>query len=243
MLTRQDAYGRLIYDYYRGEAATEIVEREDGFISESGGPDAYFAPFRRWPTHHRLAMRWVRGRVLDIGCGAGRASLYLQERGQDVVAIDRSPLAIRTVRLRGVRQARVLSVTAVSPRLGSFDTLLLLGNNFGLLANPRRARWLLARFASLTPAAGRIVAEVLDPYDTKRPEHRRYHRWNVARGRMAGQTRIRVRYRDLATPWFDYLFVSRPELRALLRGTRWRIEHLIDSDGPTYIAVLTKVNT
>lgn len=239
MLTRHDAYGRLIYDYYRGEAATEIVEREDGFLSESGGPDAYFAPFRRWPKHHRLAMRRVRGRVLDIGCGAGRASLHLQQRGHDVVAIDRSPLAIRTVRLRGVRQAHVLSVTALSRRLGSFDTLLLLGNNFGLLTNPRRARWLLARFASLTPVAGRIVAEVLDPYDTKSPEHRRYHRRNLARGRMAGQTRIRVRYRDLATPWFDYLFVSRPELRALLRGARWRVEHLIDSDGPTYIAVLT----
>jgi SAM-dependent methyltransferase len=241
VLARQDAYGRLIYDYFRGESATEIVEREDGFISESGGPDAYFAPFRRWPKHHRLAMRWVRGRVLDIGCGAGRASLYLQQRGLQVVAIDRSPLAIRTVRLRGVRQARILSVTAVSRRLGSFDTLLLLGNNFGLLANPRRAHWLLARFASLTPATGRIVAEVLDPYDTKSPEHRRYQRWNLARGRMAGQTRIRVRYRDSATPWFDYLFGSRAELRALLRGTRWRVEHLIDSDGPTYVAVLNKL--
>lgn len=88
----------------------------------------------------------------------------LQERGHDVLAIDRAPLAIRTVRLRGVRQARVLPVTALSRRLGSFDTLLLLGNNFGLLANARRARWLLARFASLTPDKSSIVAEVLDPF-------------------------------------------------------------------------------
>lgn len=237
---RQDAYGRLVYDYFRGRDATEIVERDDGWISDSGGPLTYFAPYRRWPKHHREAMRWVRGRVLDIGTGGGRAALYLQQRGDDVVAVDNSPLAIKTVRLRGVRDARLLSITQLSRRLGVFDTLLLLGNNFGLLANARRARWLLTRFAGMTPESGRIVAEVLDPYDTKSVEHRRYHRRNRARGRMGGQARIRVRYLDLATPWFDYLFVSRDELRRLVRNTSWQIASVIDSSGPTYIAVLEK---
>ncbi len=182
----------------------------------------------------------MRGRVLDIGAGAGRASLHLQERGHDVLAIDNSALAIRTVRSRGVRNARVISITRISRRLGKFDTILMLGNNFGLFGSSQRARWLLSRFDRMTSASGRIVAEVLDPYDTTRPEHFRYHRRNRARGRMAGQSRIRVRYLDVATPWFDYLFVSRNELRRILRGTRWRVESIIDSAGPTYIAVLRK---
>ena len=173
--------------------------------------------------------------------GAGRVSLYLQTRGHEVLAVDLSPLAIRTVRLRGVRNARILSITQIDGRLGTFDTLVMLGNNFGLFGNLGRARWLLSRFDRMTSASGRIVAEVLDPYDTTRPEHFRYHKRNRARGRMAGQTRIRVRYLDLATPWFDYLFASRNELRAILRGTQWRVERIIDSSGPTYIAVLCKV--
>lgn len=115
--------------------------------------------------------------------------------------------------------------------LGTFETLVMLGNDCGLFGNRKRARWLLSRFDRITPASGRIVAEVLDPYDTKQPEHFRYHTRNRARGRMAGQARIRVRYLDLATPWFDYLFVSRNELRAMLRGTRWRIERIIDFRG------------
>ena len=187
-------------------------------------------------------MRWVRGRILDIGAGAGRVSLYVQQKGHAVLAIDNSPAAIRTVRLRGVRRALVRSITAVDQKLGTFDTLVLFGNNFGLFGNPRRLRWLLRRFAAMTPPSGRIVTEVLDPYDTTRPEHRRYHRWNRARGRMSGQARIRVRYLDLATPWFEYFFVSRAELRAVLRGTQWHVEKIIESNGPTYIAVIGKVN-
>lgn len=236
----QDAYGRLVYDYFRRLRPIELVERDDGWIAPSGGPANYFAPFHKWPPHQRRAMGFVRGRVLDIGTGAGRAALHLQARGHRVLAVDNSPLAVRTARLQGVKQVRVLSITALSTGLGTFDTLLLLGNNFGLLANPRRARWLLRRFRALTSPTGRIVAEILDPYDTTAPEHHRYHRWNRRRGRMAGQTRIRVRYRDLVTPWFDYLFVSPRELRFILRGTGWRIDRLIRSSGPTYIAILIK---
>jgi|GEM_PF-5357719 len=42
------------------------------------------------------------------------------------------------------------------------------------------------------------------------------------------------------TPWFDYLFVSRDELRAIVHGIGWRVARLIDSDGPVYVAVLEK---
>jgi hypothetical protein len=57
---------------------------------------------------------------------------------------------------------------------------------------------------------------------------------------MSGQVRIRIRYRDLATPWFDYLFLSRPELAELVEGTGWSLARTIEDDGPLYVAVLEK---
>jgi SAM-dependent methyltransferase len=218
----------------------EIVERDDGFISASiFGPHAYLAPFRRWPAHHRQGMRYVRGRVLDLGAGGGRVALRLQERGHDVVAVDVSPGAIEVCRRRGVRDARVVSIEDVDESLGSFDTIVMYGNNFGLFASRAKAKRLLRRFARLTSERGRIVAETRDVSRGDDPAHVRYRKRNVARGRLPGQIRIRVRYRDLATPWFDYLMVGRGELRDILDGTGWMLERTIDSDD-TYIAVIDK---
>ena len=241
MREREDAYGRMLHDALEDEDVEEIVERDDGFVMASRfGPAAYLAPYRRWPSRQRRAMRLVRGRVLDVGCGAGRVALHLQERGREVVSIDPSPGAIEACRRRGVHDARVLSLEDVDASLGVFDTIVMLGNNLGLLGSEAKARRLLRRLHRLTSDRGRIVGETLAARETDDPAHLRYHERNRARGRLPGQIRIRVRYRDLATPWFDYLFVSPDELRKLVEGTGWRIARLLDAEETLYVAVLEK---
>jgi SAM-dependent methyltransferase len=237
----QDAYGQLLLAAVDGADVIEIVEREGGFIVGSVfGPKIYLAPFRRWPAHTRQGMRYVRGRVLDVGAGAGRVSLHLQERGHDVVAIDISPGAIEACRRRGVRDARVLAIEDVDERLGEFDTIVMYGNNFGLFASRAKAKRLLRRFHGLTSERGRIVAETRDTRVSDDPAHVRYRRRNVERGRMPGQIRLRVRYRDSVTPWFDYLMVGRDELEDILDGTGWTLARTFDSDD-SYIAVIEKL--
>jgi SAM-dependent methyltransferase len=154
-----------------------------GFIEATGGPEAYLWPFRRWPMHQRRAMRFVRGRVLDVGAGAGRVALHLQERGRDVVAIDISPLAVEVCRRRGVHDARVCAFEDVDATLGTFDTLVMFGNNFGLFGGAAKAGRMLRRLHRLTSPHARIVAESRDVYDTDDPDHLAYHKRNRGRGR------------------------------------------------------------
>ena len=108
----QDAFGRLLRDLVAGREVVEVVERDDGCIF-AGDPSYYLAPLRSWWPQERRAMRFVRGRVLDLGCGAGRVGLHLQARGHDVVGIDVSPLAVQVAQERGLADARVGTVDAV----------------------------------------------------------------------------------------------------------------------------------
>lgn len=236
-----DAFGHEIYDYWKGNRDVfEIVERDDGYIDISGGPSFYFADFKNWPVWQKRAIRLARGRVLDIGCGAGRCLLYLQKKGLDVVGLDNSPLAARVCRERGIKQVYVRPITQIGPDMGIFNTIIMYGNNFGLFGNYKRAKWLLKKMYKITSEKSRIIAEVCDPYRTELPEHLWYHKFNRRRGRMGGQLRLRIRYKKYVSHWFDYLFVTRDELRDILDGTGWLLSRTVNSGSGPYIAVIEK---
>ncbi len=135
-----------------------------------------------------------------------------------------------------------MSISEVNSRFGKIDTILMMGNNFGLFGGPRLARQLLKRFYNMTSPDARIVAESLDIYKPPvDPVHAQYQASNRPRGRMSGQVRMRIRYRRYATPWFDYLLVSRPEMIEILQGTGWKIKRFITSKkSPAYVAIIEK---
>ena len=239
----QDAFGHSMHDYLNGIRGAEVTERDDGAVNVGGGPAVYFGPYRKWHPLERQAMRYVRGRVLDIGCGAGRHSLYLQDRGHDVVATDNSPLAIEVSKKMGVKDARLLGITEIGPGLGTFDTVIMLGNNFGLFGTPERAKRLLRRFYRASSRKGRIVASTVDPYATDDPDNLAYHAANKAKGRMGGQIRLRVRCRRYATPWIPFLIVSRQEMESILEGTGWAVSKYIGTDAAPYVVIIDKAKT
>jgi len=243
MKDHEDAAGHGIYDHFMGKGSFEVVERDDGYVDISGGPKAYFRDYEDWYPTEKETMTHVRGRVLDTGCGAGRHSLYLQEKGFDVLGIDNSPLAINTCRLRGLQKAKVMSITGLSSKLGMFDTILMMGSNFGLFGSFKRAWWLLRRFNKMSCEGARIIAHRTDPYDTAEACYLQHHRLNKQRGRMSGHWRIRTGHKKYATPWFDYLLVSREEMQDILAGTGWEMERFIGTDGPRYIAAIRKWGT
>jgi SAM-dependent methyltransferase len=237
---KQDAYGRAMLDHLEGRPSWEIVERDDGFFHPGAGPERYFAQHVDWPSHERGAIAVTRGRVLDVGCGAGRVILHLQERGMEVSGLDVSPNAVEVCRRRGAKDVEVRSIASIHPSMGSFDTIVMFGSNFGLFGSWSRARRLLGRMYRMTSGDARVIASTRDPSRTDDEGEIAYMRRNRDRGRMSGQWRIRIRYRDLCTPWFDYLTVTRDELTGIVEGTGWTVDR--DFEGPEgrYAVVLRK---
>ncbi|HEY3006797.1 MAG TPA: methyltransferase domain-containing protein [Micromonosporaceae bacterium] len=247
-----DAFGELMRDALAEETGVgprptiggriprptvEIVERDDGFIN--GAPAArYLTKPADWFSFDHRAVDRLTGHVLDIGTGAGRAALALQDRGLAVTGLDVSPGAVDVARRRGVRDLVVASVDEHSQAGRRYDSFLLLGNNLGLLEGRERAPGFLAALAAMARPGARVVAQGTMPYATTDPVHIAYHERNRRLGRMGGQLRVRVRYRDLATGWFDYLLCTPDELAELVAGSPWRLADVDEADAPQYVAVL-----
>ncbi len=240
---KNDAYGQEIWAFFKGKESFEIVERDDGYFSASSGVKIYFSEYIDWPEHEKKALKQVKGKVLDVGCGAGRHSLYLQKNGFEVTGIDSSPLAIKACKERGLNDAMVLPLGEVEKlKPLKFDTIIMLGNNFGLFGSREKAKEILKIFYETTTSNALIIAETRDPYETDNPAHLEYQEFNKKRGRMPGQLRIRIRFEKHVGEWFDYLIVSKNEMKEILEGTGWQVKEFIDASFSVYVAIIEKIN-
>lgn len=241
MLTdQQDAYGHALSDFLKEKRGCIIAERDDGYFDASEELYPYFFAYNQWPAHEKKAITYVRGTVLDMGCGAGRHSLYLKEQGYTVTSIDISPLAVAVCKARGLQTVYPLSITEITPEFGVFDTLIMLGNGFGLVGTPARALTLFERFKDVTTKRGRIIAGSYTLCHSNRFEHKEYQEANRINGRMQGQMKLRMHHRKYVTPWFDWLTVSKEEMKDIVEKTGWKICEFIDGDEKEYIAVMEK---
>jgi SAM-dependent methyltransferase len=236
----EDTYGQEIMAFHQGRKVSEVVERDDGYIADAMSLSTYFSSYDDWDPMEQQAISFVQGRILDVGCGAGRHALYLQKQGFTVLGIDISPLAIEVCRQRGLKNAEVTSIEDVAFPPDSFDTILMMGNNFGLFGNFEKARKLLNRFYTMTSEKALIITSSRDPYQTENPVHLQYHAHNMKNGRMGGQVRIRIRFGKNVGRWFNYLLVSQAEMTEILTNTGWKVKQFLKAEDPDYFAVIEK---
>jgi SAM-dependent methyltransferase len=240
-LREGDAMGELLRDFFHtGRSVGAVAERSDGYALPDLPAETYFAGVEEWTDAEREALGRAKGRILDLGCGAGRHSLYLQEKGSDVLGIDSSPGAIAVSRARGLHNTLRIPVQNVSARLGRFDTVLMMCTNFGLAGTRHGTRALLRTLTQITGPTAKVIGHTLDPHVASQPEHREYRTRNVALGRMPGQMRVRVRYRLITTPWYELLYLALNEVRQVVAGTGWEITDVIRDPDPTYFVILGK---
>ncbi len=246
MNQNQDAFGKHLLAQYckllKGEPITaEIVERDDQYIDLGSMSRLYFSEYNEWSELEQDLIDRAEGKILDIGCGAGRHSLYLQGKGLDITGIDKSSGAIEVSKLRGLEEALVRPIEEIDEfEPNTFDTIIMFGNNFGLFGSAENAKQILAKMYRITTPNAKIIAQSLNPYMTDDEVHLRYHERNRKLGRMAGQIRLRIRYKMYIGEWFDYLFVSPEEMQEIVNDTNWRISEIVKNDGANYFAIIEK---
>jgi len=219
-----DLFADALWQYRETGRADLSIERDDGYSSREDVA-WYFTSPRDFPSHEKAALKFARGRGLDIGCGAGRHALYLQKRGLRVTALDASSRIAELARARGVKDVRVVDVCGARRlpfRDGEFDTVVLFGNNLGICGTLPRFRRMLRELHRITSPRGRILATTRQP-STTNPRHRSYLRHNVARGRAIGQVRLRLAFGGKRGAWFDLLLLSPTDLMQVAAKENWEL--------------------
>jgi SAM-dependent methyltransferase len=236
-----DAFGKALMAHFRGEEAEYLIERDDGYIDTfSYGAGEYFVGYEEWPLHEREAALEAKGRILDVGCGAGREALWLQGRGHEVVAIDISLLALEVSRARGVKDCQLMDVRDLYFPDDYFDTVIMFGNNFGIAGDIMETRRMLDSLQRVTRKDSIVIASTRDPLKTDNPVHLVYHEQNRRRGRPPGLVKIRICFHGECDDWFELLMVGEDELSEVLDPTGWTLEKAYRSEGANYTAILKK---
>ena len=155
-----DLFGEAITDYHNGKYSEDLIT----FISlgvEDKLPLPYlFRDFKEMPVLEQQALELCRGKILDIGCGAGSHSLYLKEKGFDISAIDTSEGAINITRKRGINKAVVQDILEHSGQ--KYDTLLLLMNGIGMAGRIKQLGSFLNHLKTLLNPGGQILTDSTD---------------------------------------------------------------------------------
>lgn len=225
-----DALGQAIFDHYHQLTPDTLWIHNQYGPKEEMPIDTFFRDVNDMPDLELFAINECKGKVLDIGAGAGSHTLLLQDRGVDVTAIDISQLAVQIMQERGVKKASKADIYTYQP--GKFDTLLLLMNGIGLAGDLDGLKNLLIHFKSLLNPEGQILFDSSDIaylYEGDLPAHKYY-----------GEIAYQYQYKQLKTDWFKWLYIDEQTLMSIAAEIGFKADVLVEDEYDQYLVRLTQ---
>lgn len=234
----KDPMGAAILDYQR-QGKTDGLRVLSSMFEEDEMPVAHlFRSKDEMPELEQRALSLARGRVLDVGAGAGCHSLALQQMGfTDVKSIDVSPMSCEAMRLRGVRDVECINL--FDQRLqGGYDTILLLMNGTGIAGKISNLSRFLARLKELLAEGGQVL---IDSSDLKYIYENEDGSFDIdLAGDYYGEVDYQMAYKDIKGDTFDWLYVDYPLLKTIASTTLLHAELIAKGDHYDYLARLSK---
>ncbi|MEO6348802.1 MAG: class I SAM-dependent methyltransferase [Aquaticitalea sp.] len=155
----KDLFGNALLDYQNGNYTEDLITSTN-ISGEDELPLPYlFRSYKDMPKLEQKALQMCKGSVLDVGCGSGSHSLYLQEKGFNVKAIDVSNGAVKVAKKRGVHHVELKNILSET---STFDTILLLMNGTGIFQEVSQVSKYLKHIKSLLNPNGQILIDSSD---------------------------------------------------------------------------------
>ena len=232
----KDILGKAVLDYQTGNYS-EDIKTYSSLDEEDMIPIPYlFRDFKKMPALEQKALKLCKGNIQDIGCGAGSHSLYLQKKGFDVTALDQSPGAIETCKLRGIEHTVLQGIQDF--KLQKYDTLLMLMNGIGIVGKLKNIDQFLSHLKSLLKPKGQILldsSDIIYMYDEDEdggywiPDDQNYY----------GEVTFEMEYRGERSEPLDWLYLDYNTLQRAANANNLTCELVSKGKHYDYLAKLT----
>ena len=231
----KDLFGTAILDYQTNNFPEDIITETT--ISEADAMEVsyLFRSYKEMPKLEQEALQLAKGKILDVGCGAGSHSLYLQEKELEVTSIDISENAIKACALRGVQNAQVQNVLDLDPK-DKFDTILLLMNGTGIFGTLDQTSKYLQKLKSLLAPNGQILvdsSDIIYMFD----EDEDGSKWVSADG-YYGELTFTISYKNQTEEAFSWLYLDYNTLQNAAHANGLECELILEGEHFDYLARL-----
>lgn len=201
----KDLLGKALLDYQTQNNPQNLITETSISDEDEMSVDYMFRSFKEMPKIEQTALKKSFGRVLDVGCGAGSHSLYLKEKGFDILPIDISENAIKTCHLRGLSEAKNINLLDLNDE--KFDTILLLMNGTGIFGKLKNISEYLTHLKSLLAPEGQILidsSDIIYMFD----EDEDGGKWIPDNGSYYGELIFHLSYKGEKEKPFDWLYLD-----------------------------------
>jgi SAM-dependent methyltransferase len=232
----KDLFGKAILDFQTNNTPEDLITETSISEADEMSVAYLFRSFDDMPTLEQKALQLAKGKILDVGCGAGSHALYLQNKKKlDVTAIDISPNAVEACQLRGVKNTRVQNI--LEAKNEHFDTILLLMNGTGIFGTLKETTKYLQKLKSLLNPNGQILidsSDIIYMFDQDDEDGS----YLIPADGYYGELTFTVSYKNETEVTFPWLYLDYNTLQNAANANGLQCEMIVEGDHFDYLARL-----
>lgn len=230
--TFKDLFGKALYSFYVGASPSFLILRNNYGDPEDMPVDVFFRKEDEMDDLELYAISLCKGRILDVGAGAGCHSVLLQSRGFDVTALEKSPLCAQLIKNQEVEKVIEGDIFQLESE-EKFDTILLLMNGLGLAGSWDGLEKLMEKLHSLLAPGGQILCDSSDVTYLYESEPK-------PKGEVFGQVKFRYEFLGEKDPWFDWIYFRQEDIVPFLEKKAWSAQVVFEDDNDQFLLRLTR---
>ncbi len=233
----KDLFGKAILDYQTNNSPEDLITETSISEADEMSVAYLFRNYNEMPKLEQKALQLAKGKVLDVGCGAGSHSLELQnERNLNVTAIDISENAVKACQLRGIEKVKVANILDLDTE-NKFDTILSLMNGTGIFGTLKETAKYLQKLKSLLNEGGQILIDSSDLiYMFDQDEDGAY---SIPADGYYGELTFTVQYKGETEETFPWLYLDYNTLQNAAIANGLQCELVAEGEHFDYLAKLS----